>query len=179
MLNRAYLSLGSNIEPEFNLVEAVRMLAQQANLVAVSSAWETKPLGSTDQPDYINAAAIIDTPLTARQLRHDVISNIEQRLGRVRRADKYAPRTIDIDIMLFNHQSFTLERRQIPDPEVIGRPFVAIPLAEIAPGYLHPGTGQSLHQIAQTLHAAEDEMRPCPDVSKALQQVRSQQFKEA
>lgn len=177
MLNRAYLSLGSNIEPAINLVEAVRILANKTRLVAVSSVWETSPLGMTDQPNYLNAAAIVDTQLTAEQLKHD-LKKIEQGLGRVRQLDKFAPRPIDIDIILFNQQIFTLGRRQIPDPELLERSFVAIPLAEIAPAYVHPETGQTLQQTAQAFHLEEHNMQLRPDVTQALQQLSSHQVKE-
>lgn len=177
MLNRAYLSLGSNIEPAINLVKAVKILAKETWLVAVSSVWETSPLGTTDQPNYLNAAAIVDTQLTAEQLKHD-IRKIEYGLGRVRQLDKFAPRPIDIDIILFNQQIFTLGRRQIPDPELLERSFVAIPLAEIAPTYIHPETGQTLYQIAQAFPLGEHDMQLRPDVTQVLKQLTSPQFKE-
>jgi 2-amino-4-hydroxy-6-hydroxymethyldihydropteridine diphosphokinase len=178
MLNRAYLSLGSNVEPEFNLVEAARMLAAKTKLVVASSVWETTPLGSTRQPNYLNAAAIVDTELTVVQLKHDLIAEIERGLGRVRQLDKFAPRPIDIDIMLFNRQLFTLDKRQIPDPEVLERSFVAIPLAEIAPDYIHPETGQTLQQIARGFQPKETDMWLRPDLSQSLQQLSSLQFKK-
>jgi len=155
-LNLAYLSLGSNIEPEHNLPAAVAQLARFGCIRAVSTVWQTAPIGFTDQPDFLNAVVLLETPLSARTLRERVIVQIEQRLNRVRTADKNAPRTIDIDIMLFNQDVLSLGRRRIPDPEVLERPFVAIPLAEIAPDYVHPQTGQSLQQIADKFdpHAA-------------------------
>ena len=150
MLNRAYLSLGSNIEPTINLVKAVKLLAKKNQLVAVSSVWETSPLGTTDQPNYLNAAAIVDTQLTAEQLKHD-IKKIEHGLGRIRQLDKFAPRPIDIDIILFNQQIFMLGQRQIPDPELLERSFVAIPLAEIAPDFVHPELNQSIEALRQAV----------------------------
>ncbi|NIO41738.1 MAG: 2-amino-4-hydroxy-6-hydroxymethyldihydropteridine diphosphokinase [Burkholderiales bacterium] len=146
--NLAYLSLGSNIEPERNLPAAVSQLAQFGRVRAVSSVWETLPVGLSDQPNFLNAAVLIETHLSARALREEAIAAIEAALGRVRTENKNAPRTIDIDIMLFNHDIIQLERRRIPDPEVLERPFVAIPLADIAPDYVHPETGQTLKDIA-------------------------------
>ncbi|MFQ5613997.1 MAG: 2-amino-4-hydroxy-6-hydroxymethyldihydropteridine diphosphokinase, partial [Anaerolineae bacterium] len=140
MPNMAYLSLGSNIEPEDNLKRAIRLLANLTHLVAVSSVWETRPVGRSGQPNFLNAAAIIETELTAKRLKRSVLSLIERSLGRVRQADKYAPRPIDIDIILFNRQILELGSRHIPDPELLQRSFVAVPLAEIAPDYRHPET---------------------------------------
>jgi 2-amino-4-hydroxy-6-hydroxymethyldihydropteridine diphosphokinase len=167
-MNTAYLLLGSNIEPEKNMRAAVELLAQETRLVAVSSVWESLPVGRTNQPNFLNAAAIVETNLTATQLKEQVLSAIEQKLGRVRQFDKNAPRPMDIDIMFFNQQIFEVGQRHIPDPEVLERPFVAIPLAEIAPNYIHPETGQSLHDIAQGFSPSLAAMRSRPDVSQAL-----------
>lgn len=146
--NLAYLSLGSNIEPERNLPAAVTQLAQFGRVRAVSRVWQTAPIGLADQPDFLNAVVLLETPLSAQALREQAIAQIEKSLKRVRTENKNAPRTIDIDIMLFNNDVLSLGRRRIPDPEVLERPFVAIPLAEVAPNYVHPETGQSLKQIA-------------------------------
>lgn len=171
MANMAYLSLGSNIEPADNLKAALELLAGKTRLLAVSSVWETRPVGLTDQPNFLNAAAIVETDKTAGQLKEEVLATIEQSLGRVRQADKNAPRPIDIDIMLFNRQIFNLGPRHIPDPEVVERPFVAIPLAEIAPDYVHPEQGITLSEIAGGLAVEPDVMRLRPDVTATLKQL--------
>ena len=148
MINRAYLSLGSNINPIENTRQAFALLARKTTLVAVSSIWETAPVGYTEQPNFLNGATIIETDLSARRLKATVLAAIEATLGRVRTSNKNAPRTMDIDIILFNEDVFTLDGRQIPSPELLERSFVAIPMAEIAPSYRHPITKQSLAQIA-------------------------------
>jgi 2-amino-4-hydroxy-6-hydroxymethyldihydropteridine diphosphokinase len=161
-VNLAYLSLGSNIEPERNLPAAVAHLARFGHVAAVSTVWESVPVGLIGQPNFLNAAALLETPLSAQALREQAIAEIETALGRVRTKDKNAPRTIDIDIMLFNRDVLQVGRRHIPDPEILERPFVAIPLAEIAPDYIHPETGQTLQQIARLMRQAG--MTPRPDV---------------
>ena len=170
MPNLAYLSLGSNIEPEENLPRAVKMLAESSKLLAISPVWETLPLGMTNQPNFLNAATLVETERTAEAFKQNVIRQIEYDLGRVRNGDKYGPRPIDIDIMLFNQQIFELDNHHIPDPELLARPFVAIPLAELAPDYQHPETGQTLRDIAQGFEVTEAEMRLRPNVSQALAQ---------
>ena len=162
--NLAYLSLGSNIDPERYLPAAVAQLAQFGRIRAVSAVWQTAPIGFTDQPDFLNAVVLLETPLSARALREQVIVQIEQNLNRVRTANKNAPRTIDIDIMLFNHDVLSMDQRRIPDPEVLERPFVAIPLAEIAPDYVHPQTGQTLEQIADKFDPHSAGMYPRHDL---------------
>jgi 2-amino-4-hydroxy-6-hydroxymethyldihydropteridine diphosphokinase len=173
MANIAYLSLGSNIEPADNLKTALELLAEKTRLIAVSSVWETRPVGLIDQPNFLNAAVIVETELTAEQLKQQVLASIEQSLGRVRRANKNAPRPIDIDIMLFNRQILDLGQRHIPDPEVVERPFVAIPLAEIAPDYVHPEQGKTLSEIAGGLVVESEVMHLRPDVSDTIRQLRA------
>lgn len=146
--NLAYLSLGSNIEAERHLPAAVAHLAEFGRVQAVSTVWETPPLGFSQQPNFLNAAVLLETHLSAQTLRQAAIAQIEAALGRVRSQNKNGPRTIDIDIMLFNRDIIRFGQRRIPDPEVLERPFVAIPLAEIAPDYVHPETGQTLQSIA-------------------------------
>ena len=160
--NLAYLSLGSNIEPERNLPAAVKLLARYGYVRAVSSVWETEPVGKADQPKFLNAAVLLETVLSAQALREQAITQIEGSLGRVRTEDKNAPRTIDIDIMLFNHDTLQIGQRHIPGSDILERPFVAIPLAEIDPDYVHPETGQTLQQIAQRMPVTG--MTPRPDV---------------
>ncbi|MFN8459651.1 MAG: 2-amino-4-hydroxy-6-hydroxymethyldihydropteridine diphosphokinase [Anaerolineae bacterium] len=171
MPNVAYLSLGSNIEPEANLPAAVRLLTQLTTLAAISSVWETAPLGVTSQANFLNAAAVVETDLTASALKEEVLEAIERQLGRVRQADKNAPRPIDLDIMLFNEDILEVGQRHIPDPEIIERAFVAIPLAEIAPHYRHPELGQTLAKIASRFETSG--MRLRPEVSRVLAELVS------
>jgi 2-amino-4-hydroxy-6-hydroxymethyldihydropteridine diphosphokinase len=149
--NRAFISLGSNIEPERNLVEAVRRLATLCRLLALSPVYETLPVGTVEQPNFLNAAALVETLLSPIELKGQVLQVIEAELGRVRTADKNAPRTIDLDISLFNDQVLDLGDRHVPDPEILRFPHIAQPLADLAPEYCHPETGQTLREIAQGL----------------------------
>jgi 2-amino-4-hydroxy-6-hydroxymethyldihydropteridine diphosphokinase len=138
----AYLSLGSNIHPEENLVRAVRLLQQQGNLQALSNAWESKSVGA-EGPNYLNACASFETPLSQFALKKQVLSPIEQELGRKRTEDKFAPRTMDIDIVIFDHVSC--------DDKYWGQAFVVIPLAEIFPLFTNPLTQEPIHQTAAHL----------------------------
>ena len=145
---RAYVLLGSNIDKERNLPAALRLLRQRCRVVAVSSVYETLPVGRTDQPTFFNAAALIETPLSPAALKWQVLRPIETQLGRVRTEDPNAPRTIDLDIVLFDDAVFELDGSPIPDPAILQHPHVALPLAEIAPDYVHPVTGETLAEIA-------------------------------
>jgi 2-amino-4-hydroxy-6-hydroxymethyldihydropteridine diphosphokinase len=168
MMNTAYLSLGSNIEPEENMVAAVKLLAELTYLVAVSPVWETKPIGLTSQPNFLNAAAIVKTNLGVERFIENVAHNIERRTGRLRQPNKNVPRTIDIDLILFNRQVLQLEPHHIPSPDLLNRAFVAIPLASIAPDVYHPVTGQTLQEIAAGFEIAPDDMQLRQRMSEAV-----------
>jgi 2-amino-4-hydroxy-6-hydroxymethyldihydropteridine diphosphokinase len=113
--------------------------------------YESRPVGTEGQPNFLNAAVLVETSLQPAALKAQVIDLIEERLGRVRTADKNAARTIDLDISLFNDEVLELGRRRIPDPEIVLYPHIARPLADLAPDYVHPETGAPLGEIAQGL----------------------------
>jgi len=151
--NRVFISLGSNIDAETNLTAAVRHLRNHdaVEVIATSRVYETAPVGTVDQPNFLNAALLIRTQLSAEALKAGPLWEVEQVLGRVRTADKNAPRTIDLDIALFNYDVLDVGVRHIPDPELLTRAHVAVPVADLAPYYLHPETGATLEEIAARL----------------------------
>ncbi len=150
----AYLSLGSNLDKEHNLPAAVGLLAAHGRVLAVSSVYETAPIGNPDDPSFFNAAVALETALQPAELKQQVLARIEQQLGRLRSADPNAPRTIDVDISLFDDAILDLGKRHIPDPEIVRFPHIAVPLADLAPDFRHPETGETLAQIADRVTAA-------------------------
>jgi len=138
----AYIGLGSNIEPEVNLPRAVAALRARGGLLAVSSAWKSAPVGTTG-PNFLNAAARFATPFSAEELKSEVLRPIENELGRVRGADRFAPRTIDLDILIFDEQEL--------DPDIWDLAYLALPLSEILPHYRHNQTGEGLVDAAAQL----------------------------
>ena len=162
--NLAYLSLGSNIGSERNLPEAVDQLGRFGRVKAASSVWQTAAVGFTEQPDFLNAAVLLETDLSAKTIRQHAITQIENDLGRVRTGNKNGPRPIDIDIMLFNHDVLSIGTRRIPDPELLERSFVAIPMAEIAPDYVHPEVNKTLAEIALQFNPATESISRRDDV---------------
>ena len=155
------IALGSNIDRERNLPKALTMLSQhpQIEILAVSPTYETLAVGgSVDQPPFFNAAALIETELGPAKLKEALLT-IERELGRVRSADKYAPRTIDLDIALYDRDIIDLNGRHIPDPDVARFPHVALPLADVAPDWIHPELGKTLTKIADSLDFSNKEIR--------------------
>ena len=155
-MNRIVVSLGSNIDKEENLPEAVRLLRQRCQVVAVSSVYETKPVGLENQPIFWNAAVIVHSDLGPTEFKRDVLTWVEQKLQRKRTADKNAPRTIDVDITLFNEAVFDLdETHHIPDPDLLRYPHVSVPIAELLPSMLHPETGETFLELSNRLTKVE------------------------
>lgn len=158
MPERVLITVGSNVARETNLPRALWKLASlpELRVLAVSPVYETPAVGPEAQPAYYNAAVLIETDLTPATLRQ-VLRGIEADLGRVRTEDKFAPRPIDLDIAFFGDRVFDLEGRHIPDPDVLCFPHLAVPLADIAPDWRHPETGQTLAAIVAELRAAYGE----------------------
>lgn len=138
----AYIGLGSNIEPEKYLPLAIQKLKERAEVLSVSSAWRAPAVGKP-APDFLNAAVKLGTPLTEEELKQKILRPIEEYLGRVRGPDKFAPRTIDLDVVVFDDEQL--------DPDLWKYAHLAVPLAEIYPGYLNPKTGERLEESARKL----------------------------
>lgn len=152
-----YISLGSNIEPRKNLRMAITLLQEACQVVKWSSAYITPPQGFTDQDDFWNLAVHLMTDLEPITLKHDVLDVIERKLGRVRDPNnKNAPRTIDLDISLWNNEILEYGEKpwRIPEPDILRFAHVVVPLAEIAPNYIHPVEGISLAEIAARFDAS-------------------------
>jgi 2-amino-4-hydroxy-6-hydroxymethyldihydropteridine diphosphokinase len=134
MTRQAFLSLGGNIgEPVEAMAAALKLLDADSNtdVVAVSSLYRTPPWGKTDQPDFFNAAAALETTLTPRELI-DLCLASERALKR-ERLERWGPRIIDIDILTFGDLQVDEPGLQIPHPRMLERAFVLVPLVEIAP----------------------------------------------
>lgn len=137
-MNQAYLSLGSNDGDRIAfLKEAIALINEQCGHVAnISKVYETAAWGNEDQPDFLNIALELRTPLQPMPLLN-ALRNIEHTLGR-KRTVKWGQRTLDIDILFFNNYTIDEEQLTIPHPGLHLRLFVLIPLAEIAPEMMHP-----------------------------------------
>ena len=130
----AYLGLGANLGDRLaNMREAVRLIDEEGacRVTARSPVYETLPVGVEDQPDFLNAVIAIETSLGPAELLR-LCKSIEKRLGRTR-TNKWGPRVIDVDILLYGDMPVREDDLVIPHPEMIGRAFVLVPLAEIAP----------------------------------------------
>ena len=149
MMERVYIGLGSNLaEPRRQLDAALAAIAALpgCQLVATSSFYASDPLGPADQPRYVNAVAALDTTLEPLPLL-DALQRIELEQGRVRKAERWGPRTLDLDILLFGDRLLSEERLSVPHYHMHARAFVLYPLAEIAPADLQLADNRSLADL--------------------------------
>lgn len=149
MMNISFLLTGGNTgDREKNLAKAKELIQQECGMVVQqSSLYETAAWGKTDQPVFLNQALEIKTSLTARQLIRKILK-IEKLMGRVRK-EKYGPRLIDIDILLFNNEIHHYKFLTLPHPEMQNRRFALLPLSEIAPDIQHPILKKTIATLAE------------------------------
>jgi len=149
-MTRCYIGLGSNQADPLTQVNAACAALQRlpkTQVTACSSLYQSAPMGPQDQPSYINAVVALDTKLAAEQLL-DGLQQIEQQQGRVRKAERWGPRTLDLDILLFGDQQISSERLQVPHYHMHARAFVLYPLAELQPELRMPD-GTALQTLLQ------------------------------
>lgn len=146
----AFISLGSNIDPAVHLPEALARLGSIGRVLRVSAAYRNPAIGPQPQPDFVNAAALVETSLAPTEIRAR-LRRIEAELGRKRQPDKYAPRTIDLDLCYLGQTVEEFEGWTLPEGEADRLAHLAIPLAELEPDFCHPKTGESLEAIAKRL----------------------------
>lgn len=148
-MNKVYIALGSNLsDPQAQLMAALRAMNVLPNtqVIAVSSFYQSQPLGPQDQPDYVNAVACLETDLAPLVLL-DELQRIEHEQGRVR-LRRWGERTLDLDILLYSDQILQSERLTVPHYDMHQREFVVIPLVEIAPDLVLP-KGESVSELAK------------------------------
>ena len=142
-VTRAYVGLGANLgDREAMLRSALEQLGAEPGIdvMAVSKLRDTDPVGITDQPRFLNAAAAVETDLTARELL-DRLLGIERRLGRTREAPRFGPRAIDLDLLLYGDEQIDDPGLEVPHPRLHERLFALEPLADLDPDLVVPGRG--------------------------------------
>ena len=153
---RCYIGLGSNIGDRRGALEsALARLQSRAGIevTAVSGAWETSPVGPVAQADFLNAAAELRAALEPRRLL-EVLLSTEREHGRERR-QRWGPRSLDLDLLLVGDRRLEEPGLTIPHPRLASRRFVLVPLLEIAPGLVHPVSGERLADLLAGLESGD------------------------
>lgn len=163
---RAFISVGSNINPAENVRKAIYLLGLQARVVGVSTVYRTEPAGRPEQPLYYNCVVEIETEAPPAKLKHQILRRIEEDLGRKRSEDKYAHRTIDLDLIVYDDLALETDDLTLPDPQILHRPFLAIPLCELAPELPLPGLNRRIEEVAAALPRGS--MKPLESYTKLL-----------
>lgn len=151
-MNTAYIGLGTNIEPRKKYLDEALEQMKKASITICkqSSVYETAPVGYADQADFLNMVIEAKTSLSSFSLL-DRLQEIERMLGR-KREIRYGPRTIDLDILLYNQENSEIERLILPHPRMAERAFVLIPLKEIAPDLHIQAFGKTVRGLVEELN---------------------------
>lgn len=158
MSTRAFIAVGSNVDPERNVADALELLGRHLRIVAVSNFYHTPALGPAGRPDFLNGVVEIETELKPLELKRQVLLEVEDALGRERGDDRNAPRTIDLDLVLYGDVVSDEAGIVLPAPEILERAFVALPLLELEPDLVLPGAIRPLHELAAGL--SSEQMEP-------------------
>lgn len=154
-----YIGVGSNINSERNIIKALRRLIKNVEITGISTFYHTKPiLREEEQDDYLNGVWQVNTSLSPQELKMNVLKQIEQHLHRTGLHDKFAPRTIDLDLLLFDDHIINEENLTIPDPDIYNRPFIAFPLHELNPNLVLPDTNTPIATVKDSL--SKDGLKP-------------------
>ncbi len=169
-LRPGYVGVGSNLFAERNIRAALALLQGQVAVTGVSTFYRTSPLARPDQPAFANGVFAVAVDLAPRQLKQ-LLCAVEVGLGRRRTADRHASRTIDLDLLILGDLVLDDARFRLPDPDIRVRPFVALPLLELAPDLVLPDTGEPLSQVAAGL--SDTELAPHEPLTLALRQMQA------
>ncbi len=151
---RAFVAIGSNAEPEENVKRATQLLALKARITGISTVYLTEPEGRPEQPSFYNLVVEVETEMAPEEFKYRILRAIENDLGRVRTEDKYALRTIDLDLILYDNLVLHSEDLTLPDREILHRPFLLLSLSELSSDLVLPGTGLSIKQAMAGLSQA-------------------------
>jgi 2-amino-4-hydroxy-6-hydroxymethyldihydropteridine diphosphokinase len=164
-MTRVFVSVGSNVDPEDNVTRGLRLLDDEIGIRGISTFYRTPALGRPQDPPFANGVVEVGDALGPFDLKK-LLQQIEQAVGRERDADRYAPRTLDLDLILYGDRVSSSDALMLPHPDIRERNFVAIPLLELAPDLVLPDSGMPLRSVVGSLPSYP--MQPLGDLTLRL-----------
>jgi 2-amino-4-hydroxy-6-hydroxymethyldihydropteridine diphosphokinase len=163
-----YIGVGSNINPKKNIIKALNLLQKQSEVAVagISSFYSTVPINRVDQDNFLNGIFEIRTTVAAESLKLNILGSIEIELERERNKDKFASRTIDLDILVYG--DLDSEALRIPDPDIYTRNFIAVPLRELNPRLVLPDSGKTISDLPISTNT--DSMQTEQDFTELLRE---------
>ena len=149
----AYVGVGSNVDPEKNILAALPEVEARVQVLDASRFYRNPALvpDSRELPPFVNGVLKIRTHLVPYDLKHHVLRSVEKKLQRSRTGDRYGPRTLDLDLLVYGDVEMESDGITLPDPDISVQPFWAIPLAELAPEMRPPETGLVMKELVRTM----------------------------
>lgn len=165
-MSRVFISVGSNVDPDRSVTSGLRLVADEVGLRSVSTFYRTPALGRPRDPPFVNGVIEVGDAQGPLELKAS-LQRIEHSLGRAHSSDRYAPRALDLDLLLHGDQILSLDALRLPHPDIRDRAFVAIALLELAPDLILPDSGVSLRSVVDALPPYP--MEPLRDLTRRLQ----------
>src|SRR5215471_6247582 len=147
---RVFVSVGSNVDPETNVKRAIHLLQPELGVRAISTFYRTPALKRPADPPFVNGVVEVGDALGPLEVKKR-LRQIEQSLGRERTADRFAPRTMDLDLIIYGDEVISSGELTLPHPDIVERPFVAIPLLELAPDLILPDSRKLLRSLVSSM----------------------------
>ena len=153
-MKEIFLSLGGNVgDVQANLAEALDSLeARKVKIINESLIYKTEPVGNIDQDWFMNQVVEVETDLSPQELLYTCLA-VEEEMGRIRSTEeRWGPRPLDVDILFYGNKVVNTNNLTIPHPELVDRRFVLVPLAEIAPNFVHPTRDEKIKNLLKHLN---------------------------
>lgn len=149
----AFVGIGSNVDPEKNILAALPEIGSRVQVLDASRFYRNPALAPDlrERPPFVNGVLKIRTGLTSYDLKYGVLRNVERRVQRSRTVDRYGPRTLDLDLLIYGDLEVESDEITLPDPDISVQPFWVVPLAELVPEMRPPNTALSMKELVRTL----------------------------
>lgn len=167
-MNDAFVSVGSNIEAATNIPLALRRLKELVNVRTTSTFYRTEDIQCPGRPQFSNGVWHLVVERSPLELKHDILRKVEVDLGRIRTADRYSPRTVDLDLILYGERVIRTDDLILPDPNISTRSFIAVPLLELVPDLVLPDTGKPLSVLPS---AHDRSLHVLRELTETLQEI--------